>query len=85
MSLTLQAGVPLRIMEMEARGGPSDWDLDDARDFAAVLGEKGDILQYGGGKKGEVAALMNRMIRAVAVLAFCPGGVRLFGSHFVGG
>jgi len=82
MKLTLDTGVPLRIMEMERKGGPTDADLQEARDFSVVLGEKGDILQYGGGKPGEVASLMNRMIKAVAVLAFCPGGVRLFGSRY---
>ena len=84
IGLTLQTGVPLRIMEMEARGGPSDLDLNFAREYSSVLGSKGDVLLFGSKKKGECAELMNGLIRAVAVLAFCPGGVRLFGSHFEG-
>ena len=83
--LTLSVGVPLRIMEMERAGGPSDLDISFARDYATVLGEKGDVLQFGSKRKGEVAELMNGLIRAVAVLACCPGGVRLFGLHFTGG
>jgi hypothetical protein len=84
IGLTLQTGVPLRIMEMEHRGGPSDLDLNFAREYSSVLGSKGDVLLFGSKKKGECAELMNGLIRAVAVLAFCPGGVRLFGSHFEG-
>ena len=84
LALTLQTGVPLRIMEMERSGGPTEDDYTFAREYASTLGSKGDVLLFGGGKKGEAAGLMNGLIRAVAVLAFCPGGVRLFGCHFEG-
>jgi hypothetical protein len=65
------------------KGGPTEKDLQETRDFAPVLGEKGDVLMFGGSKtKGEVATLFNRLAQALAVMAFAPGGVRFAGDHF---
>jgi hypothetical protein len=53
--------------------------------MSAVLGERGDVLLFGAGKKGkkgEVAEIFNGLARALAVLSFFPGGVTLFGSHW---
>jgi hypothetical protein len=83
LAISIQASVPLHIMEMQAKGGPSEQDLRDARVFSGTLGEKGDVLLFGG-KKGEAAGLFNQLARSVAVLSFCPGGVILFGQHFTG-
>jgi hypothetical protein len=69
-------------MNLKERGGPSQEDWAKAREFSSVLGERGDVLLFGGGKKGESADLFNRTAAAIAVLSFCPGGVSLFGSHF---
>jgi len=82
LTLTLMAAVPLRIAEIRKRGGPTDADFQRAKDFSLVLAEKGDILQFGGGKKGEVAVLFNRLADALAVMAFVPGGVRFDGQHW---
>ena len=41
-----------------------------------------DILLCGGGKPGECADLFNRTAHAIAVLAFVPGGVTIFGATF---
>ena len=78
----MQLAVPLWIERMKAKGGPDDEDRKKAQETSGILGERGDILLCGGGKKGEVADQFNRVSHAVAVLAFCPGGVSLFGSHF---
>jgi hypothetical protein len=77
----LEVAVPLRIAEIERAGGPSEQDLAEARSFAPTLGEKGDVLQFGG-RKGEAADLFNRLARALAVLAFCPGGVTFLGTRY---
>jgi hypothetical protein len=82
MRLTLELGVPVRALELMHHGGPSRFDFDEARAFADVLAEKGDILQFRGGKKGEAGEIMGGLIRAVAVMAFVPGGVTVFGAHF---
>lgn len=77
--------VLLQISMMEGRGGPSDEDMAMARQSSEILGEHGDILLYGGGRKGECADLFNRTAHAVAVLAFVPGGVELFGKRYEAG
>ena len=80
---TLLAAVPLHILGMREKGGPDDADFQRARDASDALGERGDVLLFGGSKrKGEVAELFNALAHAIAVLAFCPGGVTAFGEHW---
>jgi len=76
------AAIPLYIKELQARGGPNHEDRQKAQKTSDLLGELGAVLLCGGGKKGEVADLFNRTAHAVALLAFVPGGVDLFGQHF---
>jgi hypothetical protein len=78
----LGISVPLHIHSLEEKGGPTDEDMKKAKEFSSVLGERGDILLFGGGKKGECAEMFNRTAQAIAVLAFVPGGISIFGSHF---
>lgn len=79
----LSASVPLRIMALldNEGGGPTNEDLQAAKGFSQELGEKGDILLFGG-KSGESAALANKLAKMVAILAFAPGGVHCFGQRF---
>lgn len=72
--------VPFKIIELKRRGGPSDEELEQAREFAATLGEKGDILLYRSERKGETELLFNQLARAIAVGSFLPGGIRVFGD-----
>lgn len=83
LASTLSIAVPLRILDYEARGGPGAPDFERAREFGVVLASQGDTLLFGG-KKGEAASMFNQVADAVAILSFCPGGVKLFGNHFVG-
>jgi hypothetical protein len=82
---TLQTGVPFRMLDIQQRGGPTDTDWGWARSFAQALGEKGDILLYRSHKKGETGHIMEQFINAVALLAFCPGGITIYGLHFDAG
>lgn len=88
LSIALSAAVPLWIMKFVRAGGPSDADYEAAVAFALTLAEKGDVLLFGrGGRRvppGEpsVADLFNGLARSVAVLAFCPGGITVFGQHY---
>lgn len=85
LAIALSAAVPLRILMMEAKGGPDDFERKEATAFSDVLGEKGDRLLFrSAGKPGEAADLFNQLARAIAVLAFCPGGVNCFGAHYEG-
>lgn len=75
--------VPLRIADLQRRGGPEDWEYEAARAFVPDLLERGDVLLYGGAP-GEAGALAARLMQAIAVLAFAPGGITIFGQHFEG-
>ncbi len=74
--------VILRIRNLEKQGGPNDENMRELHETADMLGEHGDILLYGGGKPGQCAELFNRTAQAIAVLAFSPGGVEVFGTKF---
>jgi hypothetical protein len=82
LSIALSAAVPLHILELQAKGGPDADDFTKATAMSAVLGERGDVLLFGSKKKGEAAEIFNGLARALAVLSFVPGGVRLFGNHW---
>jgi hypothetical protein len=82
LSISLSAAVPLCIAEYLSRGGPQQDDVERARRFAHTLAEKGDILLYRGRKPGQTSEVFNGLADALAILAFCPGGVKVFGLHF---
>jgi len=79
---TLEATVPFRILELRARGGPTDREWEEIRAFADVLACEGDAVLYKGHKKGDTARMVSRLIRTLAVMAFVPGGVTAWGLHF---
>ena len=82
LSDMMQMAVPLWVKAYKDKGGPNAEDMKAAQETSDILGERGEILLCGGGKSGECADQFNRTARAVAVLAFVPGGVTIFGSHF---
>ena len=82
LGTALATAVPLHILELQERGGPTDYDMEQMNGVAQLLGERGDILLFGGKKKGECAEIFNKTAFGIAVLAFAPGGVTLFGQHF---
>ena len=82
LELMMVPAVFLRVAAMKEQGGPTAEDLRKAQETADILGEHGDVLIHGGGKPGQTADLFNRVAQAIAVLAFVPGGVELFGTRF---
>lgn len=80
LRLTLMAAVPLWIAEF--RKLTEDERIAIAKTCSQVIAEKGDVLQFGGGKKGEAANAFNALAKGLAVMAFVPGGVTAFGLHF---
>ena len=82
LATALSCAVPLQIMQLKAGGGPGKEDIAACQGWCGQLGEHGDVLLFGGGKPGQAAELFNQLARALAVLSFCPGGVRLFGEHW---
>ena len=82
LQTSMQMAVPLHIMRLQEKGGPDKQDMERAQAISDKLGEREDILLFGGGRQGECAEMFNETARAIAVLAFCPGGITIFGSHF---
>lgn len=83
LHVSLLTAVPLYILEIKEKGGPDEADYKAAREASNALGERGDVLLFGGSKhKGEIAELFNSLAHAIAVLAFCPGGVTIFREHW---
>ena len=83
LSEAMRLAVFIRVHQLKARGGPTTEDMDEAMETGDVLGERGDVLLFGNrDKPGECAELFNRTAHAIAVLAFCPGGVHVFGTTF---
>lgn len=82
LGMHLSMSVPLQILELKKNGGPTPDDFKRATGFHKDLAEKGDVLLFGSKKKGETAKMANEMTFAVAVLAFIPGGIKIFGQTF---
>ncbi len=85
LSIALAMAVPLHVQEWKVKQ-PRQSDYDDIRKrLPKLIGEKGDILLFGGGKKGEVGYIFNEVARAIALLSFLPGGITIFGEHYENG
>ena len=80
LAAALAMAVPL---ELAANRAISDVELAalvaGAPALAEVIAAHGDDLLYGGKYCRQAFAAL---VRAVALLAFAPGGVELFGLHF---
>lgn len=76
----LQAAVPLWIEDL--RKLTADQRVALGHELAQVVAYKGDILQFGSKKKGQVAEVFNATARGLAALAFQPGGVTWCGIHW---
>lgn len=81
----LEAGVPLAMHELERQGGPLERDYEQARAFGVTIATEGADILFRSKKRGVTANLMTRLIRALAVLAYAPGGVTVVGLHFDAG
>ena len=82
LSISLFVAVPLRIMEILERDGPSKEDMARAQKASDLLGAKGDLLMFKGKKEGETAKVFNEIAFSIAVLSFCPGGVTVFNTNW---
>jgi len=76
----LSMAVPLLIAEIQAAGGPTTEMLQKVSSYSRDMGAHGDaILFY---QKGKTTEMINKLVEAMAVLSFCPGGITVFGVHF---
>jgi len=76
----LPMAVSLNIMEFQKR--PWSELQQIATHASQYVAEKGDNILFKSAKKGDTAKAFNELAKGVAVLAFAPGGVTLFGQHF---
>lgn len=85
LATTLELAVPLALWRLADRGGPSDDDWAQARDFAQVLAEHGDALLYQVTKGAyPTRRLFVGLVHTLAVLAYVPGGVTFAGRRWDG-
>lgn len=80
LRITLQAAVPL--WQLRLRERPLAVLLAKGPDLAQVIAEKGDVILYKGGKRGESAAAFNALAEGIATLSFMPGGVTFLDDHW---
>lgn len=80
LTSTLQLAVPMWIDQM--RRYPWEHIQERAKVCSQHIAEHGDLILFKGKKKGESAEAFNRLAEGVACLAFVPGGVKLWGSHW---
>ncbi len=80
LQMTLAAAVPVVIADLQRIGGPDEWHLEQAREFSDRLGSEGDTLLFR--VKGKTGPSVARFCEVVAMMAFQPGGVHLFGLDF---
>ncbi len=80
--MTLEVAVPLWIQRWRGRSWVER--LVRSAECAEIVAAKGDVLQYGGGprEKGEAAKAFNALAEGLAIVSFCPGGVKFCGLHW---
>ena len=82
LSSALSVTVPLYLAEFQQRGGIIKKDIDRVQSYLKDLTEHGDDLYFRSQKQGETAARFDQVAEIIAVLAFSPGGITIFGLHF---
>lgn len=83
-------GVPLRIAELRAAGGPTEQHIAWCREFAHRLASNGEALLFKITSKKHIeqrtdsASMANDLVLAVAILSFYPGGIEFEGARYYG-
>ncbi|GHO59194.1 hypothetical protein [Ktedonobacter robiniae] len=78
----LSATVPLYIYRIQQRGGITDLDIVRVQSYTQDLMTRGEDLYFRRGKDGETGTRFDQVAEIIAVLAFSPGGITVFGLHF---
>lgn len=81
LSPSLSLGVYIEILNIQKKGFISDAMIEDAINSAEIIAVHSDVLMYDN-QSGEAVKIFARLARAVAVLAFQPGGVEIFGQKY---
>jgi hypothetical protein len=78
----LKLAVPLWMLSLYERGGITRQDLYQAYIHIECVGATLDRLFRGTTREGEAADMFNRTAKAIAVLAYMPGGVNIYNQLF---
>ncbi len=78
----LEQCVPLVIRRYKQAGGPRDEDHARAHSYALYLREHDEDILFPKTNKGNETEAMDKLVEGIAVLAFCPGGIRIFGLEY---
>jgi len=84
LSTTLSAAVPLHIAEIR-KHGQTEWihTLQTQREiWLQVISEQGDNILFRSKKSGETAKAFNVLVKALAHMAFIPGGIKFLEEHW---
>ena len=85
LSFMLDAAVRLRIEGLKAMNDEAyawmwrEWTNEVHLDNAGLWNEG---ILFGSNKVGETATAFNAMAKAIAALAFMPGGITVFNQHY---
>lgn len=79
------AFVPMQIAEYQRQGGPTPFEFALAADYFQRMIDAGEGPELLFWEPGKSAAAAGNLIRLIACLAFQPGGISVFGSHFEAG
>jgi len=72
--------VPLWIHEI--RNLTDEQRVARANRYGRIVAERGDVLQFGGGKKGQATEVFNALAEGLACAAYQPGGITVAGLHW---
>lgn len=82
---TLEKLLPIAVFMWvdKLKDEPIDSLLPRLEGYSSFIGSHGDVLMYGGGKKGVAADCFNKVAEGLAVLSMvCTGGVDFGDLHF---
>lgn len=85
LGLWLEIAVPIWIHRFESEGWTPERRIEAAQRAAALIGERADLLIREPTKREHHdtrAELLNAIAAGVAAMAYCPGGVTVFGKTF---
>ena len=77
--------VPMAIAEYQRQGGPSPFEFNLARDHWQRVLDEGEGTELFFLQQGKTAKTAGNLVRLIACMAFAPGGITVFGSHFEAG
>lgn len=84
LSMMLAVAVPLHILQIKERGGPTMQEFQDLANLDPVLERADSLLLYRGKetKPGQIAEAFNELARGIAIMSFVPGGITVFNQHY---